>query len=256
LEGLGIALDEAANSDPGGGTVTISSPDAEVRVLIVPTDEERMIAYESLRALERFRVTEVLRNQRQQPIPVEVSARHVHLAKEHVEVLFGAGHELRSVGDLSQPGQFAAEETVGLIGPRGRIDRVRVLGPTRPATQVEIAMTDQYRLGIDAPIRESGDLDGTPGLTLEGPAGTVGLEQGVICAQRHLHMPPADALRYGVRDRSVVRVKVVGDRELVFGDVLVRVHPDYALALHIDTDEGNAANVRTGMEGFIVEVQR
>jgi acetate kinase len=144
---------------------------------------------------------------------------------------------------------------VTLLGPKGRVERVRVLGPVRAATQVEIAMTEQYRLGIQPPIRDSGDLHGTPGVTLEGPAGTVALEQGVICALRHIHMTPEDALRMGLRDRCTVRVRVAGDRELIYGDVRVRVDPRYRLAMHLDTDEANAANLRDGAAGFIDGIQ-
>jgi acetate kinase len=169
--------------------------------------------------------------------------------------LFGKGHTLTRQADLSQPGQFACQEQLAIIGPKGRIEGVRVLGPTRNLTQVEIAMTEQFRLGVHPPIRESGDLKGTPGCTLEGPAGSVKLDQGVICARRHIHMTPQDALRYGVRDKSVVRVRIAGDRELVFGDVLVRVNPSYALAMHLDTDEANAANVPSGAEAYIDGIQ-
>jgi acetate kinase len=130
-----------------------------------------------------------------------------------------------------------------------------VLGPTRKYTQVEIAMTEQFKLGVHPPIRESGDIADTPGCTLEGAAGSVAIDKGVICALRHIHMTPADALRYGVRDKSFVRVRVAGDRELVFGDVLVRVDPSFALAMHIDTDEANAAHVKTGAQGFIDGIQ-
>jgi acetate kinase len=186
---------------------------------------------------------------------VEVSAHHIHLAQADVETLFGQGHKLTPHSDLSQPGQFACKEQLTIVGPKGRIERVRVLGPARKATQVEIAMTEQFRLGVHPPIRESGDIQDTPGCTLEGPAGSVKLDQGVICALRHVHMTPADALRYGVRDKSFVRVRVDGDRELIFGDVLVRVDPSFALAMHIDTDEANAANVQTGAKGYIDGIQ-
>ena len=179
----------------------------------------------------------------------------MHLTQEHVELLYGAGHKLTRHTDLSQPGQFSCKEQVALVGPKGRIERVRVLGPVRKATQVEIAMTEQFKLGVLPPVRESGDIAGTPGCTLEGPAGSVALERGVICALRHIHMTPADALRYGVRDKSVVRVRISGDRELVFGDVLVRVDPSFKLAMHIDTDEANAASVQTGAQGFIEGIQ-
>jgi acetate kinase len=180
-----------------------------------------------------------------------VSAHHTHLTQEHVEMLYGPGHQLTKHTDLSQPGQFACKEQVDLVGPKGRIERVRVLGPVRKATQVEIAMTEQFKLGVHPPVRESGDLTDTPGCTLEGPSGSVTLARGVICARRHIHMAPEDALRYGVRDKSVVRVRVSGERELVFGDVLVRVDPHFKLAMHLDTDEGNAAGIETGVKGYI-----
>src|SRR4029450_1963947 len=151
--------------------------------------------------------------------------------------------------------QYACQEQLTIVGPKGRIERVRVLGPTRRATQVEIAMTEQFKLGVQPPIRESGYIKDTPGCTLEGTAGSVKLDRGVICALRHVHMTPEDALRYGVRDKSVVRVRLAGDRELVFGDVLVRVDPSFALAMHIDTDEANAAGVKTGAQGHIEGIQ-
>ena len=196
--------------------------------------------------MSRSYLARVFEAQQTEPFLVEVSAHHIHLSQEHVEALFGIGHQLSRHSDLSQPGQFACQEQLAIVGPKGRIERVRVLGPARKATQVEIAMTEQFKLGIHPPIRESGDIQGTPGCTLEGPAGSVTLDRGVICALRHVHMTTDDALRYGVRDKSTVRVRVAGDRELVFGDVLVRVDPKFALAMHIDTDEANAANVQTG----------
>jgi len=213
------------------------------------------MAREALRSLGRFQVTSALESQKQQPIPVEVSAHHIHLTQEHVEALYGDGHRLTKHADLSQPGQYASKEQLTIVGPKGRIERVRVLGPPRKFTQVEIAMTEQFKLGVHPPIRESGDIEGTPGCTLEGPAGSIQLDRGVICALRHVHMTPEDALRYGVRDKSVVRVRVSGDRELIFGDVLVRVDPSFALAMHIDTDEANAANVQTGALGHIDGIQ-
>lgn len=181
-------------------------------------------------------------------IPVAISARHVHLSQPTIDRLFGVGHQLHARAPLSQPGQYACEETVALIGPHGRLDRVRVLGPPRSSDQVEISRTDEFVLGLDAPVRLSGDLADTPGITLEGPAGRVELEKGVVCALRHIHMSPADAQRLSVRDRDVVAVAIGGHhgRDLVFGDVVVRVSPDYRLELHVDTDEGNAAGVQAG----------
>jgi acetate kinase len=258
LDCMGIMLDEQRNSESIRSfdeVYRITTDDSRVTVLVVPTDEERMMAREALRTVSRDYITSALKAQKQSPFPVEVSAHHIHLTQEHVEALFGHGHRLTRHADLLQPGQFACKEQLDIIGPKGRIERVRVLGPVRRYTQVEIAMTEQFKLGVHPPIRESGDIADTPGCTLEGPAGTVRLEQGVICALRHCHMTPADALRYGVRDKSFVRVRVDGDRELVFGDVLVRVDPQFALAMHIDTDEGNAANVPTGAQGYIDGIQ-
>jgi acetate kinase len=257
LECMGIQLDEQRNRDARGfdEICRISSDDSRVAVLVVPTDEERMMAREALRTISRSYVSRVLEAQKQQPFLVEVSAHHIHLTQEHVEALFGKGHQLTKHADLSQPGQFACKEQLAIIGPKGRIERVRVLGPARKYTQVEIAMTEQFKLGVHPPIRESGDIADTPGCTLEGTAGSVKLERGVICALRHCHMTPEDALRYGVRDKSTVRVRMAGDRELVFGDVLVQVDPNFALAMHIDTDEANAANVQTGAQGCIEGIQ-
>jgi acetate kinase len=260
LQGLGcmgIHLDEQRNRDARGfGEVCrISAHDSPVTVLVVPTNEERMIARETLRALSRSYLKRTLTAQKQEPIPVEVSAHHVHLAPEHVEALFGKGHQLTKDTDLSQPGQYACKEELTIVGPKGRIERVRVLGPARKATQVEIAMTEQFKLGIHPPIRESGDIANTPGCTLEGPAGSVTLDHGVICALRHIHMTPQDALRYGLRDKAAVRVRVAGDREMTFGDVRVRVDPNFRLAMHVDTDEANAANLKTGAQGIIDGIQ-
>jgi acetate kinase len=257
LRCMGIHLDEQRNRDARGSNDVgrISADDSPVTVLIVPTDEERMIARETLRALSRSYLTHALEAQRREPFLIEVSAHHIHLAPEHVEALFGPGHHLTKQSDLSQPGQFACQEQLTIVGPKGRVEHVRVLGPARKATQVEISMTEQFKLGIHPPIRESGDILGTPGCTLEGPAGRVALERGVICALRHIHMTPADALRYGVRDKATVRVRVPGDRELVFGDVRIRVDPNFRLAMHIDTDEANAANLKTGVPGYLEGVQ-
>ncbi len=257
LECMGIRLDEQLNREARGfdEVCRISTNDSKVAVLVVPTDEERMMAREALRALSRSYITCTLKARRQEPILVEVSAHHIHLTQEHVEALFGKGHQLTSHADLSQPGQFACKEQVSIVGPKGRIERVRVLGPARKYTQVEIAMTEQFKLGVHPPIRESGDIKDTPGCMLEGTAGNVKLERGVICAWRHIHMTPDDALRYGVRDKSVVSVRVAGDRELEFGDVLVRVSPSFRLAMHLDTDEANAANVQTGAQGFVMGIQ-
>ena len=257
LECMGITLDEQRNRDARGfdEVCRISSDDSKVVALVVPTDEERMMAREALRALSRSYITKVLDTQKQESFLVEVSAHHIHLTQEHVEALFGKGHQLTKHADLSQPGQYACKEQLAIVGPKGKIERVRVLGPARKYTQIEIAMTEQFKIGVQPPIRESGDIKDSPGCTLESETGSVKVDRGVICALRHIHMTPEDALKYGVRDKSVVRVRISGDRELVFGDVLVRVDPSYALAMHIDTDEANAANVKTGVKGHIEGIQ-
>jgi acetate kinase len=182
------------------------------------------------------------------PIPVAISAHHVHLTQATIDRLFGENYALQRRGPLSQPGQFSACETVSLIGPRGgRLEHVRVLGPPRAADQVEISQTDAHVLGLEAPLRLSGDLDATPGIALEGPRGKVVLKSGVVCALRHIHMSPADAVRLNVRDREVVEVAIdTGGRPVIFGDVIVRVSPDFRLEFHLDTDEGNAAGVGPG----------
>jgi acetate kinase len=186
-------------------------------------------------------------------IPVAVSARHVHLTQATVERLFGPGHQLRVHSPLTQPGQYAAEETVTLIGPHGRLTHVRVVGPPRQEDQVEVSYSDEHTLGIDAPLRESGDLAGTPGIVIEGPAGAVTLEHGVVCALRHIHMNPADAAVLGLKDQDRVEVAVESqDRRLIFGDVIVRVSPEYRLELHLDTDEGNAAGLRREQAGLLL----
>ncbi len=185
-------------------------------------------------------------------IPISASVRHIHLSREHVEALFGPGHPLTPRSDLSQPGQFACEEVVTLVGPKRSIPKVRVLGPERGETQVEISRTDEFQLGIDAPIRASGDVDGSAGLRLEGAYGSVDLEQGVIQAARHIHMTPEDAARFGVEDRQWVMVRVGGDRGIIYDDVLVRVSPKYALDMHLDTDESNAADLQPGDYGILL----
>ncbi|KAB2920888.1 MAG: acetate/propionate family kinase [Dechloromonas sp.] len=254
---MGIKLDEEKNRNLGrfGSHAVISADDSPVTILVVTNDDERLVAWEALRAIERNQLLLEARAEETPAIPVEISAHHVHLSQADVEALFGPGHQLTPMHELSQPGQFACEEQVHLVGPKGRIAKVRVLGPTRKETQVEIAMTEQFKLGIQPPIRQSGDLAGTPGITLEGPYGSTTIERGVVCAQRHIHMAPEDAMRFRVRDNYVVRVRVEGERELIFGDVVVRVNPAFRLAMHIDTDEGNAGNIRTGMLGYIEEIQ-
>jgi acetate kinase len=169
--------------------------------------------------------------------------------------MFGKGRALTPKSHLSQPGQFSAWETVNLIGPKGKIDQVRILGPFRKESQVEISRTEQFRLGIIAPVRDSGDIAGTPGLILEGEVGRVRLNKGVICSKRHIHTSPDEALALGLRDKDVVMVQVKGIRTLIFGDVFVRVHPDFKLDMHLDTDEANAAQIMEGVTGYVESIQ-
>ena len=173
---------------------------------------------------------------------VETSARHVHLTEEHIEILFGKGHTLTHKKDLSQPGQFACEERVTLVGPKKSIANVIILGPARPATQVEVSLTDARTLGVEAPVRESGDVKGSGGCKIVGPCGEVEISEGVIAAKRHIHLTPADAEAFNVADKEIVSVKIDSEgRSTIFGDVVVRVNPNFAAAMHIDTDESNAA---------------
>jgi acetate kinase len=253
LSCMGITLDEKRNSNllETDDVALISHTDSNVKVLVVKPNRTLMVARETLKALKMDSAAQILQKREAIPVPIEVSAHHVHLFPEHIELLFGKGKVLEIEHELSQPGQFASKQTVTLKGPKGIIERVRVLGPARSQTQVEIAMTEQFKLGIEPPVRESGDLEGSPGITIEGTSGSVTIEQGVICALRHIHMSQEEALRYGFHDRDVVRVRVAGDRELVFGDVLVRVQPNFSLAMHIDTDEANASHLKTGDMGYI-----
>ena len=184
---------------------------------------------------------------------VETSARHVHVTQADLETLFGAGYELTKKKDLSQPGQFACEERVQVIGAKGAFPKVSILGPVRPETQVELSASDARSIGVVAPCRESGDLEGSGSCKIVGPAGEIEIEKGVIVAKRHVHATPEDAEKYGLTDKQIVSVKVETDgRSLVFGDVIVRVSPKYALAMHIDTDESNAAFATPGLMGEII----
>jgi len=183
-----------------------------------------------------------------------VSARHLHLSEADLKTLFGADATLTPIKDLGQPGQFACKEKVDVVGSKGTFAGVRVLGPTRKETQIEVSLTDAYKLGVVPPVRDSGDLDGTPGIKLVGPAGEVELEKGLILAKRHIHMTPEDAEKFDVKDKDIVSVYLDTDgRKTLFSDVLVRVSPSYALEFHVDTDEANAAFLKTGDIIKIVE---
>jgi acetate kinase len=258
LEYLGIEVDDILNRTVPAGSKEVSDISGErsrIKVLVIPTDEERFIARETIQTLRKQNVTQLIRSKHEREIPIEVSAHHIHLGQEEIEALFGPKYQLTKRGELSQPGQFSCAETVDLVGPKGRVDRVRILGPVRNQTQVEISMTEEFKLGIKAPIRSSGDLGGSPGITLEATEGTCQIPNGVICAHRHIHMSPEDALSFSLRDRDMVMVVVKGERTLTFGDVLVRVNPDFRLAMHIDTDEANAAGLSEGAVGYLVGIQ-
>jgi putative phosphotransacetylase len=179
-------------------------------------------------------------------IPVGVSNRHVHLSHQDLQKLFGDKAELTVLKELSQPGQYASEQRVTLVGPKGTIEKVRVLGPVRNKTQVEISVSDCFKLGVKAPIRDSGDLKDSEGITVVGPSGSVTLKEGCIIAARHIHMHPDDARYFNVKDKDHVNVKTSGPRGMVFYEVLVRVSEKYKLEMHIDMDEANAACLRNG----------
>ena len=184
-------------------------------------------------------------------VPIGVSNRHVHLCREDLETLFGKGYQLTELKKLKQPGQFAANETVNLIGRKGQINNVRILGPLRSRTQVEVSVTDGFRLGVQAPIKESGKTEGTPGIVLEGPKGMKEISSGLIIAHRHIHMPTEFAEKFNLQDKEMVDVELGKERKTIFANVLIRVSDEYALEMHIDTDEANAACVQNGDYGKI-----
>ena len=179
-------------------------------------------------------------------IVVGISARHLHVSQEHLEILFGEGAELTVKKELGQPGQYASNERVDIVTEKGSFPGVRILGPVRKQTQIEISMSDALKLKIKPPVRDSGDIEGTPGVKLVGPKGEVVLDKGVIVAKRHIHMTPADAEEFGVKDKDLVKVAIGGERGLIFDNVLIRVHDSFALEMHLDTDEGNASLCGTG----------
>jgi len=176
-----------------------------------------------------------------------VSARHLHLSTKDLALLFGEEASLTNIKDLNQPGQFACEQRVDLVGPKNTIKNVRVLGPERKQTQIEVSLTDCVTLGIQAPIRDSGNLAGSGPITLKGPLGSIELTEGVIVAMRHVHFHPDEATPYGIKDKDMIRIRTTTNpRSLVFEQVLARVNPAYALEFHIDTDEANASGLKTG----------
>ena len=184
---------------------------------------------------------------------INISNRHLHLSEDHVEILFGESHKLTNIKDLIQPGQFACDETVEIIGPKGAIAGVRVIGPTRKQTQIEILIADAYKLGVPSVIRDSADLKDTPGIKVKGPCGEIEIEEGVIVAARHLHLHSDEAAELGYKDKDIIKVKVDGARGIVFENVLVRVSDSYKLEMHIDVEEANAALVKNGQLGQIIE---
>ncbi len=186
-------------------------------------------------------------------IKIGLSNKHLHLKQEDIDVLFGKGYELTPFKPLVQPGQFACEERVDIVGPKTTFKGVRVLGPARPETQVEISKTDARAIGIKAPVRESGKLDGTPGCKLVGPAGEVELDHGVIVALRHIHLSPDQAKEWGLKDKDQVKLKINGERGLVFDEVLVRSGPGHEKEAHLDTDEGNAAGCGGEAEAEVIK---
>lgn len=195
----------------------------------------------------------VKRVQEETCIEIETSGKHVHLCREDIDALFGKGYQLTKAKDLSQPGQYACKERVTLIGPKGSLHNVVVLGPERKASQVEVSLTDSVVLGISAPVRESGKLEGTPGVIIASGSNMIRLEQGLIAAQRHIHVKAEDAEKYNVKNGEIVQVKVYGKRPLIFDDVLIRVSPNYETYMHIDYDEANACGFTKGTKGKILK---
>ena len=195
----------------------------------------------------------VKRIKNQMLIEVEASGRHIHLSDEHLQILFGPGYTLTKVKDLSQPGQYACKERVTITGPKGSIKNVVVLGPTRKETQIEVSLTDALSLGIKTPVRESGHIEDTPGLTVSTERGSITLNKGLIAAKRHIHITPEDAERFGVKDKENVKVEVLGERPLIFEDTVIRVSPNFRTYMHIDYDEANACGFAKGTMCRIVK---
>ncbi len=252
FEYIGLRIDYDRNNDvkvsEQDPVIDISDHNSRIRALVIATNEELSIARETAKLIGGKN-----RVQPAKPIPIAISGRHIHLDRQTMDILFGKNSELEVLKMISQPGQYASKQTVNLVGPRDRINGVRVLGPLRRNNQIEIARTDEFRLGVDAPIRGSGQVEGSAPIILEGPEGTINLNEGLICARRHIHMTPADAKGYGVEDGDEVEVKISGTpRDLTFGDVLIRVSGKYILEMHIDTDEANAAELSTGTIGELI----
>ena len=199
------------------------------------------------------KVIDRIQNELDGSFEVEASGRHVHLSRKELDALFGTGYELTKAKDLSQPGQYASKERLTVVGPKGAFHNVVILGPVRKESQVEISLTDCLQLGVKAPIRESGDIEGTPGIVLVNGDKSVSLDKGLIVAKRHVHMTPEDAEKLGVKNHDIVKVKVEGARPLVFDDVVIRVSPKFATYMHIDYDEANACGFSKGIRGRIIK---
>ena len=199
------------------------------------------------------KVIDRIQNELDSSFEVEASGRHVHLSRKDLDALFGTGYELTKVKDLSQPGQYASKERLTVVGPKGAFHNVVILGPVRKESQVEVSLTDCLQLGVKAPIRESGDIEGTPGIVLVNGDKSVSLDKGLIVAKRHVHMTPEDAEKIGVKNHDIVKVKVEGARPLIFDDVVIRVSPKFATYMHIDYDEANACGFSKGIRGRIIK---
>ena len=199
------------------------------------------------------KVIDRIQNELDGSFEVEASGRHVHLSRKELDALFGTGYELTKAKDLSQPGQYASKERLTVVGPKGAFHNVVILGPVRKESQVEVSLTDCLQLGVKAPIRESGDIEGTPGIVLVNGDKSVSLDKGLIVAKRHVHMTPEDAEKRGVKNHDMVKVKVEGARPLIFDDVVIRVSPKFATYMHIDYDEANACGFSKGIRGRIIK---
>lgn len=214
-------------------------------------DKEKLVAFITDMVIKEIKELQNSEN----TIPVGISARHVHLSQDHLEILFGRGYKLTHFKDLSQPGQFAANEKVEIIGPKGIIADVRVLGPIRPHTQIELAAFEARKLGVKAPVRASGNLEGTPGITLKGPAGEVNVPFGVIIAERHIHMSEEEAARFNLSDKDIVTVVIDGPKGGRMSNVVIRAGKSHKLDFHVDTDDANAFNLAQGQRLKIEKCQ-
>ena len=254
LNFLGALIDEDKNHDVNlsndNNVQEFHLSSSRVKLMAIRTNEQLKIAQEASKLMQENAINVI------PTIPIAVSARHIHLTQEAVDVLFGKGYQLTQKALLSQPGQFACNEVVTIHGPKNKIEHVRILGPVRPKDQLEISRTDEFYLGIDAPVRASGKVANSPGIKLSGPEGDYFMKEGVICAWRHIHMTPEDAKLLCVEDKDIVDVAIKnGIRPLTFGNVLVRVSPKYKLEMHIDTDEANAAELSRYSEGILSVTQ-